>query len=596
MKVSTTKIAEPVTAYQTSLMRIVPIVLTVVLGVICYGLFYNRSAWLSVIGYSVSPSERVLQGEVPYRDFLYNYTPGILWLNALLMHWFGVNLMVIHLGLFAFKLATIVILYFVARKLTGNWAALVPVALSLSWIGYKYIFGVFPTQYSMLFVLVGILAMLKYDESEKYAWLFLSGASVGAVFLFKYNVGILLLACGTAVIFIRYITTANGELVRRLLASLRLSAIYWAGFAVAVTPLIIYLVRNRALAAMVDHFLHHASAYSGERAVALPGLKWLTPVAVGLMIVIFGGWVVVRRVPKFFSVYIFLALALAAVAILIPGRAYVIKTSALATVAYLPLLLFIAIGFGVSVSYWFLVSNWQPAGKATLQSKKREWWEFNCQLIIVGLFALGTYLEIYPRADYYHVVRALTPTFLLITLLLGRAYPVLQELFEGQSPSLKQAAGWSIATIVGLLMVVGMANTWLPNFDSHFRFIDRESLTTQRGQGLLVPPKQAEFIESLTGLIEQNSGSDDPIFSFGQRGAGFYFLAARRNPTKFVWWRNVGIPKADRDMVIEMLKEKRAKLILLQDSLKDAHVREAVTTNYHHVGQVSGIAVYDRND
>ncbi len=596
MRVSTKQIDEQTVTQQQSLMRFLPLALTVVAGLICYALFYNRSAWLSVIGYSVSPAERLLQGEVPYRDFLYNYTPGMLWLNAGLMRWFGVNLMTIHLGLFAFKLAALLALYVAARKLVGAWAALLPVALALSWIGYKYIFGVFPTQYSMVFVLLAILAMLKYHESEKLRWLLGSGLSIGAVFLFKYNVGILLLACGTMVIFIKQLATQQATLAQHLLVFIKTASIYWVGFAIAIAPLLFYLIEHQALGAMVNHFLHHASAYSGERAVALPQVKWLAPVVCGALGVLIGALIVVRRMPKFFSLYLVVVFALAALALLVPNRAFIIKNSAMATIAYLPLLLFVAMALGLGASVWFLRANWKSSGNAVWLRKKREWWAFNSRVITSGLFALGAYLEIYPRADYYHVVRALPPTFLLITLLLAKALPLLQEKFQEQSPWLKQAAWGCVALVVALLMLVGIQNTWLPNFDSHFRFLDREPLTTARAQGILVPPKQAEFIESLTALIQNNSASEDAIFSFGQRGAGFYFLAGRRNPTKFVWWRNVGIPKADRDAVLGMVNEKQAKLILLQDSLKDARVREAVTTNYHQVGQASGIAVYDRNE
>ncbi|HWC77003.1 MAG TPA: hypothetical protein VG778_06045, partial [Blastocatellia bacterium] len=73
----------------TALKNALPVLITVAAGLLCYGLFVRRSVWLSVVGYSVSPSERVLNGEVPYRDFLYNYTPGTLWFNALLMKLFG---------------------------------------------------------------------------------------------------------------------------------------------------------------------------------------------------------------------------------------------------------------------------------------------------------------------------------------------------------------------------------------------------------------------------------------------------------------------------------------------------------------------------
>ena len=148
-----------------SLRDALPFAITFLAGLFCYGLFVKRGVWLSVIGYSVSPSERVLNGEIPYRDFLYNYTPGMLWVNALLMKAFGVSLLTINYGLLAFKLLTLLALYVVTKRLTSRWVALIPVTLTLSWLGHKYIFGVVPTQYSLLFVLIGLLFMLNYDRT-----------------------------------------------------------------------------------------------------------------------------------------------------------------------------------------------------------------------------------------------------------------------------------------------------------------------------------------------------------------------------------------------------------------------------------------------
>src|SRR4030095_4893640 len=126
-----TTITEPIDQNQSakrellfSLKNSLPLLLTVIAGLLCYGLFVRRSVWLSVVGYSVSPAERVLRGEVPYRDFLYNYTPGTLWLNAALMKLFGSTLMTVNSGLFVFKVATLVTLFYVARRLTNQWVAL----------------------------------------------------------------------------------------------------------------------------------------------------------------------------------------------------------------------------------------------------------------------------------------------------------------------------------------------------------------------------------------------------------------------------------------------------------------------------------------
>ena len=622
-------------AHQQTFQRLLPLALTTIAGLICYGLFYHRGAWLSVIGYSVSPAERVMQGEVPYRDFLYNYTPGILWLNAALMRGFGTNLLTIHAGLLVFKLATLMALYVAAKKVVGVWAGLIPVALSLSWIGYKYIFGVFPTQYSMLFILFGIIFMLKHDESGRLAFLLLSGLSVGVVFLFKYNVGILLFGCGTLAIVIRELTLtkafstqdvligkslsqnalANPSLSQCVLIALKKSFIYWLGFAIALLPLFFYLLHHHALGAMLDHFIHHASAYGGERAVALPPLKLLAPTFAGILIVTVGAYLIMRNAQRFFQPYLIAVFSLAATALLIPNRAFLIKNSAMAFMAYLPIFLFAGV---TVVLLWQLKkesgvrsqesevrlrepgevdsaieSSLHPFPSSPLQSS---WWQQSGKLVIVGLFALGAYLEMYPRADYYHLVRSLPPTFLLVALVGAKLLPPLRHYFSKYLPSPARPIFLCSGLAVALLMLVGFVNTWQPNFDSHFRFIDRAALTIERGEGIRVPPKQAEFVESLVELIQNNSSPDDSVFSFGQRGAGFYFLSGRRNPTKFVWWRNVGIKKEDREAVLQMIHEKRPKLILLQDSLKDPRVRDAVNMNYHKVGAASGIGVYDRTE
>src|SRR5262245_51610493 len=150
-----------------ALTEAVPFLITVVAGLACYGLFINRGLGLPILGYNISSAERVLQGEIPYRDFLYNYTPGVLWINALLMRLFGASVTTVSVGLFAFKLAALIVLFYLARRLTCGKAALIPVALTLGWIGYRVIFRAYPTQYSMLFVLLALLCMLNYDKSEK---------------------------------------------------------------------------------------------------------------------------------------------------------------------------------------------------------------------------------------------------------------------------------------------------------------------------------------------------------------------------------------------------------------------------------------------
>jgi len=561
----------------------------VIAGLGCYALFVRRSVWLSVVGYSVSPAERVLQGEVPYRDFLYNYTPGTLWLNALLMKVFGSTLMTVNAGLFAFKVATLVTLFYIARRLTNRWAALVPVALTLAWLGHRYIFGVVPTQYSLLFVLAGMGLMLTYDRSDRLMWLFLSGLAIGMVLIFKYNVGLLLLAAGTGAIAAREILWQNGEtsLSRKFLRATQRSAVYWAGFVVVVAALIAYMAYNSALSAMIYHFMHHAAEYSEARSVPLPRPRQLLPVVIGLLAVIAGGYLVIRKAPKLFAAYAITIVTLGCGVLLVPGRAYLLKQSSAAAVAYLPLALFAAIATLVA---WRLIKIREDAGN------KERWWREYGALVIVALFTLGAYLEMYPRADEYHLVRVLPPVFLLLVLLINLSLPALSNYLRRYFETPMRPALMAVSAPVVLLAVAGLYGTWVPHFDSRFNFIDRKPLSIARARGMMVSSRQAELIEGLARSIEENSSPEDYIFSFAQRGSGFYFLTGRRNPTRFVWWRSVGIDGQDREAVLSMIAERRPRLILLQDTLTNKRVRETVMSNYHQVSAVIDIAVYERNE
>lgn len=563
------------------LSKFLPLVITIAAGFLCYSLFWRRGVWLSVVGYSISPAERVLDGEAPYRDFLYNYTPGMLWLNALLMKLFGTSLVTIAAGLFVFKLATLTTLFYAARRLASDWAALLPVVLTLCWIGYKYIFGVYPTQYSLLFALLGLIMMLRYTETERAVWLLGCGLAVGAVFVFKYNVGILLVASTTAIIAIKEMLTTETSWRARIITALKKSMIFWAGFAIVFLAMAAYLAHSGALGAMVAHFLHHVAAYSEERAVRLPHPKQLIPWA-GLMgVAIIGAVIALFRAAKFFEAYLIVVFIALAGVLLFPGRAFMVKNSALVSVAYLPIFLFVV------TLVWVIVE---------FRKKRNECWPSAGSMVITGFFALGIYLEVYPRADYYHLVRVLPAVFLLLLVLLARVTCWLEARFQNLLPAPRRAAMVCAAVPLALLSIIGLRESWQPQFDSAFRLRENTALQIERARGMLVTRRQAEMVEDLARLIEENSTEDDYIFSFSQRGTAFHFLTNRRNPTRFVWWRSVGIRNQNREAALQMIRDRIPRLIILQDALKDPRIRDTVAEHYTRVGAVGDLAVFIRKN
>lgn len=594
-----------------ALAEMVPLLITLVAGAICYGLFFRRGLGLAVIGYSIAPTERLLQGEVPYRDFLFNYTPGILWLNALLMKAFGVTLLVVRAGLFAVKLLTLLLVYDLGRRAAGGRLALLPVALTLAWLGYEHLFNPYPDIYFMPLALLGLLCALHYNQSRRTHWLMWWGLTAGAVFLFKHNVGVFVFGCGFIVLALREWSSGDdggrGQFIGGLL---RRAAIYFIGFAAVVAAMAIYLYTQHALGAMVEHFRHHAAAYSESRAIGLPSIKQLLPLTLALMITVAGGIALTKRAPRFLAVFITFMTLLMAALVLWSGRAYIFKQSATANVAYLPPALFAIV---VAVALWPGRQAFRLNGEAPTLGKRvknlwhaiamkfqggaarREWWRRNGLMITVMLFALGIYLEMFPRADYYHLVRVLPPVFLLLLIALLRARPLIEASLRQRLAAPSRTAWLIVLAPVFLLVVIGWQATWRPQFDGRFRFVDRKALNIERGRGILVGQQQALLVDGLVQLIQDNSAADEPIFSFSQRASALYFLAARRNPTRFLWWRSVGINHAERDAVMQMISERQPKLIIVQEIAATAKTRDFIGQYYRRLGAVADLAVYTRN-
>jgi hypothetical protein len=539
--------------------EILSLIAIAALGAICYGIFLNRGLWLGTVSYSISPAERLLWGQMPYRDFFFNYTPAALWLNALLMKVFGAKLTAIYAAIFAFKLATLLLLSSLAARLAGPGAGIALAALTLAWIGYRYVFYVHPAQYSILFALIGLDCALRYDSRGQARWLLFCGVAIGAVFAFKYNVGLILIFLAAAALTIRELSLAAPALRAGFLKAARAVGICWLGFGTVVAAISAHLAREGALGPMISHFLKHASDYAEERAIGLPSAISAIPYVVALGLLVAIGCVIFRLAARWFESYLLLASAVMLAILFMPGMGWLAR-SATAAIFYFPPAVFIA----ALLSLLFSRRGWRERGP----------------IVMVALFAAGIYLEIFPRADYYHLVRALPPVFLLLLVLIS-------SMWDRRRAALFLAAA-------SPLIAIGVKDTWLPQFDGWLRFRDRRALSIERARGIRVGEKEAEFIEGIIAIIKSQSAPGDYIFSFSRRGGAFYFLAERRNPTRFLWWDSVGIEEGPRGEALRKISEGEPKLILLQDDMKDPRILEVIGARYSKIGAVADISVYGR--
>ncbi|HYK40850.1 MAG TPA: glycosyltransferase family 39 protein [Thermoanaerobaculia bacterium] len=146
--------------------------------------FVNRGWIAHDEGTLAQSAERVLQGEMPHRDFDEGYTGGLTWVHALAFRVFGTNLRALRYTLFVFFLAFVPLVYAIARRaLSPLFAGLVTLAC-VAWTLPNY-FASMPSWYNLFLAALGAWALLKHVESDRLRWIFLAGLAAGASILVK---------------------------------------------------------------------------------------------------------------------------------------------------------------------------------------------------------------------------------------------------------------------------------------------------------------------------------------------------------------------------------------------------------------------------
>ena len=146
-------------------------------------------------------AERVLNGQLPHRDFVEIYTGGLSYLNAFAFRLFGVNLGSLRLMMFLFFLAWIPAVFFVAKEIVPDWLAGGLTLLVVAWSVPNYTVPM-PSWYNLFFATFGVAALFCYVKRPSVLWLFTAGVCGGISFLFK-SVGLYYVA-GVLLFFVFY--------------------------------------------------------------------------------------------------------------------------------------------------------------------------------------------------------------------------------------------------------------------------------------------------------------------------------------------------------------------------------------------------------
>ena len=139
---------------------------------------------------------RVMQGQLPHRDFAEIYTGGLSVIHALAFRVFGVSLLSLRICAFLFFLAWIPPVYYVALRFTSALTAGLVTLVAVAWSFPNYP-AAMPSWYNLFFATFGAAALLRYLEVRRARWLFVAGLCGGVSILIKvigayYIAGVLL--------------------------------------------------------------------------------------------------------------------------------------------------------------------------------------------------------------------------------------------------------------------------------------------------------------------------------------------------------------------------------------------------------------------
>jgi len=140
-------------------------------------------------GFAVFNATRILDGDIPYRDFWTIYPPGQFYVLSFIFKLFGESLLISRLFDTLIRFILVFTIWIISKRLSFgylSYLATVITSIIISSINaYSYVI-----LYSIALGLISIVFFINFLNSNKGFWLSLSGIVVGIIFVFRWDIGI----------------------------------------------------------------------------------------------------------------------------------------------------------------------------------------------------------------------------------------------------------------------------------------------------------------------------------------------------------------------------------------------------------------------
>lgn len=213
------------------------ILLPYILYVSFHGLlFYDE-------GYILYAAKRVLEGQIPYKDFHFAYTPLSLYITALSFKVLGVSVLSGRILMIIINIAGVYVIYLLLKPSIKNiYLIFLGIISYLSW-GIGHINFPWPVMLAIPSGLLHSLFLYKFLERKLSRFAFLAGVLAVVTFLIKQNFGVVL-GVQTFLLLIVFKELRNKSFV----------FFYFLGILLSILPYVGYLFYTNSFFNFIDDF------------------------------------------------------------------------------------------------------------------------------------------------------------------------------------------------------------------------------------------------------------------------------------------------------------------------------------------------------
>lgn len=242
--------------------------LLIVILLIITALFYIQIIKLPINAFDEGTmlvgAERVLNGDIPYKDFSTAYAPGQVTILAKLFKLFGTSVTTARIYDILTKTLLSMSIFFVVRFLSSSIFALTGWAMSLIWIIYKSNV-VYPMYLFFLITFMSVYLLLLYMKHDKVQLVALCGILTALSILFRIELGVPAAVCIITLLILRKLLGVQTSWAPLFY--------YLAGGLVAGLPLLIYYDYTVTLELLFTETVMNPIAFLENRGFPYPSLN-----------------------------------------------------------------------------------------------------------------------------------------------------------------------------------------------------------------------------------------------------------------------------------------------------------------------------------